>query len=321
MDSEEVLILGVEDSAECLCLGPKRKDRGKNAADPGKKQFKKTCRARKAPDNCLVILDGGSGSEADYIEVYGEKNDKDCLAHVDSAADDKDVLECVVNGPKVLTLTTLQGDSILHDEPTASREAGKRDEVREKVTKRPPISLSSSGLTKTDPNPATILPDSTNSHLLVTDHLPTSWPTHAAPKVTKSKPDKTDASDRPKSSSNLGSQLHRTPTCWTNCPNCPPNKKVKYHLIDVAYNCPEWGVVSTPLSQAGFTVNRVQRIQNESLWERLCYEKQLLLRDRPDVNEQLLYHTSHSSIPVICEEGLDLRLSRNGMFGSGIYFR
>lgn len=317
MDSEEVLILSVEDSAECLCLG-KRKDKGKNATDPGKKQSKKICRARKAPDNCLVILDGGSGSEGDYIEVYGEKTDKDCLAHVDSAADDKDVLECVVNGPKVLALNTLHGDSILHG--TVAADTGKGDEVRAKGTKPLPISAPSSGLTKTDPTPVTILPDSTGSHLPVTNHP--SWSTQpAASKDTKSK-SMTDTStlvDRPKSS--LGSQLNRTPTCWTNCPNCPPSKKMKYHLIDVAYNCPEWGVVSTPLTQAGFTVNRVQRIQNESLWQRLCYEKQLMLRDRPDVNEQLLYHTSRSSIPVICEEGLDLRLSRNGCFGSGIYFR
>ena len=57
------------------------------------------------------------------------------------------------------------------------------------------------------------------------------------------------------------------------------------------------------------------------LWERLCYEKRLMLRERSDVNERFLYHTSKSKVSVICEEGLDQRLSGMGLFGHGIYFR
>ena len=118
-----------------------------------------------------------------------------------------------------------------------------------------------------------------------------------------------------------GGNVMKHPTCWTQCPNCPSEATRKYHLIDVERGSPEWNVVSQPLFNSGFTVEQVQRIQNETLWQRLCFEKQLMLRDRPSCNEKFLYHTSRAKIAVICEEGLDPRLSRNGLFGSGIYFR
>ena len=111
------------------------------------------------------------------------------------------------------------------------------------------------------------------------------------------------------------------PTCWTECPNCPPDNTQKYHLIDVMEGSPEWDVVSQPLIKAGFKVDRVGRIQNEMLWQRLCFEKQLMLRDRRSCNERFLYHTSRAEVSIICEEGLDPRLSRSGLFGTGIYFR
>ena len=115
--------------------------------------------------------------------------------------------------------------------------------------------------------------------------------------------------------------LDRLPTCWTTCPKCLPTDKRRYHLIDVAPGSSEWQVVSESLTNANFTVHKVQRVQNESLWQRLMFEKNLMLRERDDVNMQLLYHTTRAKASVICEEGLDLRLSRNGRFGSGIYFR
>lgn len=114
------------------------------------------------------------------------------------------------------------------------------------------------------------------------------------------------------------------PSCWTECPNCPPSiaQKRRYHLIDVRKDSAEWNVVACPLNEARFEVTSVRRIQNEMIWQRLCFEKQLMLRERADVNERFLYHTSRSVTSVICEEGLDQRLSRStGQFGSGIYFR
>jgi hypothetical protein len=310
MDSEDVLILSVENSAECLCLG-KRKDKGKHAANSaGKRQPKKLCSGRKARENCLVILDGDSGSEDNYIEVYGEKAD---LAHVDSAADGKDILECVVNSPKL---------DALHEDSTVLRGTGEGANRAKPSCPSLAQIIPSIEMPKTAPNLVSASLDCIDHHLPAINDVSKSRPIQPVATAPKDSENSGGTElDQLRIGTNLRSPLHRTPTCWTNCPNCPPSKKSKYHLIDVAYGCPEWGVVSTPLTQAGFTVNRVQRVQNESLWERLCYEKQLMLRDRVDVNEQLLYHTSRSSIPVICEEGLDLRLSRNGMFGSGIYFR
>ena len=118
--------------------------------------------------------------------------------------------------------------------------------------------------------------------------------------------------------------LPRLPSTWTICPKCHPDAVRKYHLIDVLPETEEWSRVASPLTSAGFVVKRVQRIQNSSLWQRLQYEKQLLVQDRPmgfDLNEKILYHTSRAEKAVICEEGLDQRLSRNGNFGTGIYFR
>ena len=318
MDSEDVLFLGVETDNECVCLG-KRKvmDKGKCSANPSKRRVKKvSSKSSAVSDNCLVIVDSGEG---DYIEVYGgtKESKDDCLSRVDSAASDKDILGCAIvpelglkaggNGLKSseATVATINTPTTLVAAPLATNTLQQQQQApittddphhRHQVAGGNPHPLSNNPLPLPPPPPP-----------------PPSAPTTVAAPSCHYQSNGNSNTDLTK--------LERTPTCWTNCPNCPPNKKRKYHLIDVAYNCPEWGVVSNPLTQAGFVVNKVQRIQNETLWQRLCYEKKLMLRDRVDVNEQLLYHTSRSPISVICEEGLDLRLSRNGMFGNGIYFR
>lgn len=303
MDSDEVLILGVENSTECLCLGQKKVDKGKCSANPSRRRQHKSIQICSESDkDCLVIVDGENGSESDYIEVYGGDVGVKKLRH--SSADNE--LECEVESPKVPT-------ALHHNDSLVMMSVGKEEPKWSDISSGklyPQISSSST----------TVPPDALSSDS--TDHAPidhrhqadSSWTPlndQTAPVVKRDNP------ALPK----IGAQLHRTPTCWTNCPNCPLNMKRKYHLIDVAYDCAEWGVVSAPLTRDGFTVSRIQRVQNESLWQRLCYEKQLMLRDRQDVNEQLLYHTSRSAISIICEEGLDVRLSRNGCFGSGIYFR
>ena len=70
--------------------------------------------------------------------------------------------------------------------------------------------------------------------------------------------------------------------------------------------------MTAPLTRVGYTVTKMQRIQNQLLWNRLQSEKQLMRQNRPvgrDLNEMLLYHTTTAPKGVICEEGLDQRLS------------
>ena len=121
--------------------------------------------------------------------------------------------------------------------------------------------------------------------------------------------------------------LAQPPNWWTVCPNCPPNSSQRFHLIEIAQGEGEWLEVTRPLEGAGFVPQRMQRVQNMKLYQRLQFEKQTMKMDREtegeacDVNETLLYHTSAASVPVICGEGLDQRLSRKGRFGNGVYFR
>ncbi len=114
------------------------------------------------------------------------------------------------------------------------------------------------------------------------------------------------------------------PPWWTACPKCPPDAVRHYHLVEVQRDGTEWRQVAAPLLNRGFGVIKVQRIQNASLWQRFQSERQLMMQGRPEgftANETLLYHTSRADKAIICEEGLDQRLSRAGLFGSGIYFR
>ncbi len=114
------------------------------------------------------------------------------------------------------------------------------------------------------------------------------------------------------------------PPWWKACTNCPPDAVRRYHLLEVEYSCKEWQQVSSPLTNRGLTVTKLQRIQNATLWQRFQLERQLMMQSHPDgfsVNETLLYHTSRADKATICEEGLDQRLSRRGQFGTGIYFR
>ena len=120
------------------------------------------------------------------------------------------------------------------------------------------------------------------------------------------------------------SQIFPLPPTWIQCPNCPPELPRRYHLIPIQPDSEEWEKISVPLNRVDFVVAWAKRIQNEALWQRLQLERQLMLRGRPkwyNVNGRLLYHTSQADRNVICDEGLDQRLSRSGNFGGGIYFR
>lgn len=127
-----------------------------------------------------------------------------------------------------------------------------------------------------------------------------------------------DASTTASTSSQL---LASQPNWWS---PCPTNSSCKYHLIEISRGSSEWEQVTTPFRDAGFTPQRLQRVQNIQLYQRLQFEKQTMQMDREDgyqVNERLLFHTTAAAVSVICSEGLDQRLSRRGRFGSGVYFR
>lgn len=113
------------------------------------------------------------------------------------------------------------------------------------------------------------------------------------------------------------------PVYWTKCERCGSLEK-HYHIVEVSSDSHEWLNVCAPLLHAKFTVQKLSRIQNQGLWDRLQSERQLMRRSRAptfDVNERLLYHTSRANTKTICAEGLDQRLGGMGNFGRGIYFR
>ena len=114
------------------------------------------------------------------------------------------------------------------------------------------------------------------------------------------------------------------PVYWTKCKKCRRSTERRYHLVDVLPNSHEWLNICTPFLSVDFVVQRLARIQNQSLWHRLQCEQQLMRGSHVagfDLNERLLYHTSRAKTEVICAEGLDQRLGAVGSFGRGIYFR
>ena len=337
MESEEVLILGVDNNIDCLCLGRNKVDKGKTAADPTRRRIKKSAKSDgQSGENFLVILDGAE-SEDDYIEMYdgggeGAAAKGEAGGAVAKAGRRRDGNKRrktrnelgVSSSPpeKKLKSDCLLDTSIsVIEEKSSSTSTGGLTEFDSRLdsihgrTGSWDIAVSTQNLERDHVVP---IRDPVFSSV---DSTSVSTAQHKDSPLSSSNETTHDINTVSTSSKKQDQNPQRTPTCWTNCPSCPPNQKRKYHLIDVAYNSAEWFVVSSPLVNAGFSVNRVQRIQNESLWQRLCYEKQLMLRERQDVNEQLLYHTSRSTVAIICEEGLDLRLSMNGSFGCGIYFR
>ena len=110
---------------------------------------------------------------------------------------------------------------------------------------------------------------------------------------------------------------------WSSSSECPPELPRRYHLI-VLHSGPEFDEVSKPLRDVGLQPKCVKRVQNLLLYKRLQLERKLMEESHPagwNVNERSLFHVTSVEQEVIADEGLDLRLSRQGMFGTGIYFR
>ena len=103
-------------------------------------------------------------------------------------------------------------------------------------------------------------------------------------------------------------------------------------LKDVMYGSREWDKVSSRFETAvfaGLTIARVQRIQNRYLWRYFLYEKSRMRELKPDlpgfrdITTKKLWHGTGATEPrdiYMGQEGFDVRYSRPGLWGRGIYF-
>jgi hypothetical protein len=100
-------------------------------------------------------------------------------------------------------------------------------------------------------------------------------------------------------------------------------------LKDVARGTDEWNTVAGRFETAereGWRMVRVRRIQNRYLWRYCQYEKSRMCELRPDAGEittQQLWHGTGPTDPreiYMGQEGFDVRYSRPGLWGRGIYF-
>jgi len=270
MDSDEVQIVRVDSSSDCLCIS-----RSKEKRTP----FSSLGTKREAvvDDDCILV--------ENIIKVDKEKSDNETNR-----------MECILTQSKSRPTSTQSNSSA--PPPLQIFTANSNAQSAEELSAN--ISSSFSAPESKDTAQASSGELSADISQFESSSLA---PFHVSPPP------------------NLLMDIMRTPKCWTVCPHCPVGAQRKFRLVDVSPHAVEWSVVSLPLMKEGFVVSRIRRIQNRSLWQRLCYEKQLMLSEKRDVNEQLLYHTSRGSVEVIAEEGLDIRLSHVGNFGSGIYFR
>lgn len=98
-------------------------------------------------------------------------------------------------------------------------------------------------------------------------------------------------------------------------------------LVNITPDMDEFNTISTNLKKTMPTANimKLERIQNSRLWNIYSFELKQLEEIHGKVPTQLeLYHgtTSHNPSEIYSgeEEGFDMRMSREGMWGIGIYF-
>lgn len=97
-----------------------------------------------------------------------------------------------------------------------------------------------------------------------------------------------------------------------------------FRLVELPIESPEAVIVLDSFQLTTFMVKIVSRIESPKLWRRYLSEVHIISEDRGDnyeQNERLLFHCTKASMSVICTQGLDVRLSNQGSFGRGIYFR
>ena len=113
------------------------------------------------------------------------------------------------------------------------------------------------------------------------------------------------------------------PSHWAPFSDCQ-QQSLPYQLIELPMDTAETQQIISDFIKSKFRTIRVSRIQSPCLWRRYETERNNIIAERGkdyNLNERLLYHTSNAPVATICTEGLDMRLSRAGHFGKGIYFR
>jgi len=96
--------------------------------------------------------------------------------------------------------------------------------------------------------------------------------------------------------------------------------------IDVGRDTPEWAAAAAALNSYGFgaEVTRVQRVQNERLWQDYAAQRQRVARrNGGDANELVVKHGTSGTDPMAVagtDSGIDPRFCDRGMYGRGAYF-
>ena len=97
-----------------------------------------------------------------------------------------------------------------------------------------------------------------------------------------------------------------------------------FKIVKLAKESPEAVVVLSAFQPKKITVKTISRIESPSLWRHYISEVNIISEERGESyeqNERLLFHCTKANKSVICTQGLDVRLSNQGNFGRGIYFR
>lgn len=97
-------------------------------------------------------------------------------------------------------------------------------------------------------------------------------------------------------------------------------------LIKLTTDSMEWSNVVQLFKKSLSTANimEIERVQNQWLWRKYTSQKEALeLKNRGRTNEKLLFHGTRGNNPSLIyngENGFDMRMSNQGMWGQANYF-
>ena len=113
------------------------------------------------------------------------------------------------------------------------------------------------------------------------------------------------------------------------CEHQPPEwepQTENLRLIELTPDSIEWSTIVQLSKKTLSTANviKVERIQNKWLWRKYTSQKEALgLKNKGMTNEKMLFHGTRGNDPSLIyngENGFDMRMSNNGMWGQANYF-